>query len=131
MGDDNFNLILFLNEEVERKQLLRNILLRCNNPFDTSDRLFMRLYRLNKQLVHELIEDLREHLAVVVRSSCLTPEHRVSFNFIYFKQFWINRRFFRYLLSFGFMLNAVISKRSGKKLTCLCVRSLCVIALTL
>ena len=76
-----FDLPIIFMERRQQRQLYRNRIFRDQtNPFDLSDRYFIKLFRLNKDCVAEIIENLRNHLPPFTRATSLSPENRVSYN---------------------------------------------------
>lgn len=57
----------------------RNLLSRvCNNAFDLTHRQFIKTYRLSKDLVRALIEEISPHMPVNRRSDGIDTETKVN-----------------------------------------------------
>ena len=94
--DDTANLnALVAVEEAELMDVERQML--PANYFEISDRKFVKLFRLKKYMVDDLIVKLTPHMIQPTRTSALTVELKVKFNSHTLNKIWYVTVYFIYL----------------------------------
>lgn len=70
-----------INEDVEDAEIQDNIgvnVLQKNDPFQLSDDKFIKMFRLTKDLVRQLIDIVNPYVVAPTRASALTVDTKVS-----------------------------------------------------